>query len=182
MATTIPGTIGRIKTALDAHFNGKGFEWKTRESQDVHEQAKPMVYALVCAERTSDNWPTVCPSVTIELQDVTVMHESLALNIVCHCVVVNSAIIEREKAVMLEDGVHYAFLDADGYTDEGVKEALFSDCLALAEETMNALRAIAGVSNIKLMPPASFEDFPHCQCQVTATVTALTQFIPDDLL
>ena len=180
MATTIPGTIGRIKTALDAHFNGKGFEWKTRESQDVHEQAKPVVYALVCAERTSDNWPTVCPSVTIELQDVTVMHESLALNIVCHCVVVNSAIIEREKMVKVDD--HYEFIDADGYTDEGVKEALFTDCLLLAEETMNALRAIAGVSNIKLIPPASFEDFPHCQCQVTATLAALTQFIPDDLL
>lgn len=182
MATTIPATIGRIKAALDAHFASKGFEWKTRESQDEHEQAKPTVYALICAERTADNWPTACPSITIEMQDASADNDALTCNIVCHCVVVNSAIIEREKAVMLEDGVHYAFLDADGYTDEGVKEALFSDCLALAEETMNALRAIAGVSNIKLMPPASFEDFPHCQCQVTATVTALTQFIPDDLL
>lgn len=180
MATTIPGTIGRIKDALDAHFDSKGFEWKTEESQSEHHQAKPTVFALVCAERTSDNWPTVCPSVTIELQDATVMHESLALNIVCHCVVVNSAIIEREKMVKVDD--HYEFIDADGYTDEGVKEALFTDCLLLAEETMNALRAIAGVSNIKLIPPASFEDFPHCQCQVAATLAALTQFIPDDLL
>lgn len=58
MATTIPATIGHIKAALDAHFASKGFEWKTRESQDEHEQAKPTVYALICAERTADNWPT----------------------------------------------------------------------------------------------------------------------------
>ena len=137
MATTITATIGRIKDALDAHFDGRSLAWKTGESQDGHEQAKPTVYALVCAERTDDNWPTVCPSITIEMQEAGATNDALTCNIVCHCVVVNSAIIEREKTVMLDDGVHYAFLDADGYTDHGVKSALFSDCLALAEETMN---------------------------------------------
>lgn len=182
MATTIPGVIERVKKALDAHFDSRGFAWKTRESQGKHEQARPTVYALVCAERTADNWPTVCPSVTVVLQDAAVTHESMTLNIACHCAVVNSAIIEREKTVMLEDGIHYAFLDADGYTDEGVKEALFADCLLLAEETMNALRGIAGMSAIRLVPPDTFDDFPHCQCQVTAAFSMLTQFISDDLL
>lgn len=182
MATTIPGAIGRIKDALDAHFDSKGFEWKTRESQDVHEQARPTVFALVCADRTADNWPTICPSITIELKDAGVMRDAVSLNIVCHCVVVNSAILQREKDVMLDDGIHYTYLDEDGYTDEGVKASLFSDCLLLAEETMNALRAMDGVTNIKLIPPDSLDDFPHCQCQVSATVSMLAQFIPDGLL
>ena len=75
MATTIPGTIERIKAALDAHFASNGFAWKTQESQDEHEQAKPTVYALTCAQRTADNWPTVCPSVTIELRGAAVSPE-----------------------------------------------------------------------------------------------------------
>ena len=181
MATTIPGAVGRIKDALDAHFETKGFAWKTRESQCEHEQGKPVVFALVCAERTADNWPTRCPSVTIELRDVAIEGADRAtLDIACHCVVVNSAILEREKTVMLEDGIHYAYLDEDGYTDEGVVEALFSDCLLLAEETMHALRRIEGVGNVHLIPPATFEDFPHCQCQVTATVAALPQYDSHD--
>lgn len=180
MATTIPGTVERIKNALDAHFDSKGFEWKTQESQTEHSQAKPTVFAMVCAERNSDNWPTVCPSVTIEIQDATVTNDAMAINFVCHCVVVNSAILEREKTVKVDD--HYEFQNIDGYTDQGAVEALFADCLLLAEETLNALRALAGVSGIRLIPPANFEDFPHCQCQVTATISALTQFIPDDLL
>lgn len=94
----------------------------------------------------------------------------------------NSAILEREKAVMLDDGIHYAYLDEDGYTDEGVVEALFSDCLLLGEETLNALRGIASVSELALIPPTTLEDFPHCQCQVMATISMLTQFIQDDLL
>ncbi|MBR4984882.1 MAG: hypothetical protein IKY83_04000 [Proteobacteria bacterium] len=57
----------------------------------------------------------------------------------------------------------------DGYTDQGVREALFADCLLLAEETMHALRAQACVTDIRLMPPDTLEDFPYCQCQVTAT-------------
>lgn len=180
MATTIPATIERIKAALDAHFDGKGFAWKTRESQSEHEQAKPTVYAMTCAQRTGDNWPTVCPSVTIELRGAVVENtDRIMLDIACHCVVVNSAILEREKTVMLDDGLHYAYLDEDGYTDEGVVEALFSDCLLLGEETLNALRSIAGVSNVRLVPPDTMDDFPHCQCQVTATVTALTRYIPD---
>ena len=183
MATTIPDTIERIKAALDAHFASKGFEWKTRESQDEHEQAKPTVYALTCAQRTADNWPTVCPSVTIELRGAVVENtDRIMLDIACHCVVVNSAILEREKAVMLDDGINYAYLDEDGYTDEGVVEALFADCLLLGEETMNALRAVSGASNLKLIPPDAIDDFPHCQCQVVATVSMLTQFIQDDLL
>lgn len=183
MATTISGTIGRIKAALDAHFNGKGFAWKTRESQDEHEQAKPTVYAMTCAQRTGDNWPTVCPSVTIELHGAEVENsDRILLDIVCHCVVVNSAILEREKTVRLDDGIHYAYLNEDGYTDEGVVEALFADCLLLGEETLNALRGVAGVSDLALIPPATLEDFPHCQCQVMATVSMLTQFIPEDLL
>lgn len=181
MATTIPATIGCIKDALDAHFASKGFAWKTRESQDEHEQAKPTVYALVCAQRTGDNWPTVCPSVTIELRGATVeTADRIALDIACHCVVVNSAILEREKTVEV-DGVHH-FLPDEGYTDEGVVEALFSDCLLLGEETMNALRGVSGVSDLALILPATLEDFPHCQCQVVATVSMLTQFIPEDLL
>lgn len=180
MATTIPATIGRIKGALDAHFASKGFEWKTRESQDEHEQAKPTVYALTCAQRTGDNWPTVCPSVTIELRGAAVeTTDRIALDIVCHCVVVNSAILEREKTVEV-DGIHH-FLTDEGYTDEGVVEALFSDCLLLGEETMNALRGVSGVSDLALIPPATLEDFPHCQCQVVATVSMLTQFIDDFL-
>ena len=181
MATTIPGAVSRIKTALDAHFEGKGFAWKTQESQTEHSQAKPTVFALVCANRTADNWPEVCPSVTLEVQDATVNNDALALNLVCHCVIVNSAIIDREKMVR-NAADRYEFLTTDGFTEEGVREALFSDCLLLAEETMNALRGMAGVSNIRLIPPQSFEDFPHCQCQVTATVQALTQFIEHDLL
>lgn len=183
MATTIPGTIERIKAALDAHFASKGFAWKTQESQDEHEQAKPTVYALTCAQRTADNWPTVCPSVTIELRGAAVENtDRFSLDIACHCVVVNSAILEREKAVMLDDGIHYAYLNEEGYTDEGVVEALFADCLLLGEETLNALRGVAGVSDLALIPPATLEDFPHCQCQVVATVSMLTQFIPEDLL
>ena len=182
MATTIPATIGRIKDALDAHFASKGFERKTRESQDEHEQAKPTVYALTCAQRTADNWPTVCPSVTIELRGAAVENtDRFSLDIACHCVVVNSAILEREKAVMLDDGIHYAYLNEEGYTDEGVVEALFSDCLLLAEETMNALRNVPGVSDIGIIPQASMEDFPHCQFQVVATVSMLKQFIEDFL-
>lgn len=181
MATTIPATIGRIKDALDAYFADKGFAWKTRESQTEHEQAKPTVYALVCAQRTGDNWPTVCPSVTIELRGAEVeTTDRMLLDIECHCVVVNSAILEREKTVEV-DGIHH-FLTDEGYTDEGVVEALFSDCLLLAEETMNALRNVSGVSGIGIIPPATLEDFPHCQCQVVATVPMLTQFIPEDLL
>ena len=180
MATTIPATIGRIKDALDAHFASKGFEWKTRESQDEHEQAKPTVYAMTCAQRTGDNWPTVCPSVTIELRGAAVENtDRISLDIACHCVVVNSAILEREKTVEV-DGVHH-FLNGEGYTDEGVVEALFSDCLLLAEETMNALRNVPGVSDIGIIPQASMEDFPHCQSQVVATVSMLTQFIEDFL-
>ncbi|MBR4985334.1 MAG: hypothetical protein IKY83_06320 [Proteobacteria bacterium] len=178
--TTIPDIIGRIKTALDAHFAAKGFEWKTQESQDAHSQSKPTVYALVCADRNAENWPNVCPSVTIELSESAVATERLTLGIICHCVVVNSAIIEREKTVKVGD--HYEFLDIDGYTDQGVREALFADCLLLAEETMHALRAQAGVTDIRLMPPDTLEDFPYCQCQVTATVTALARFIADELL
>ena len=53
METTIPASIGRIKAALDAHFGQKSYAWKTRESQGEHEQAKPTVYALVCAQRTA---------------------------------------------------------------------------------------------------------------------------------
>ena len=82
MATTITGAIGRIKDALDAHFAAKGLEWKTEESQTVHTQAKPTVYALVCAERTGDNWPTACPSITIELREAAVNGERNALAIV----------------------------------------------------------------------------------------------------
>lgn len=181
MATTIPAAIGRIKAALDAHFASKGFEWKTQESQTEHAQAKPIVFALVCAERTGDNWPTACPSVTIELRNVAVENASRSvLDLACHCVVVNSAIIEREKTVKVGD--HYEFLDADGYTDQGAVEALFGDCLLLAEETMNALRGVDGVSKVVLVPPDGIEDYPHCQCQVTASVAMLTQFVPDDLL
>lgn len=181
MATTIPATIGRIKDALDAHFASKGFEWKTRESQDEHEQTKPTVYALTCAQRTGDNWPTVCPSVTIELRGAEVeTTDRMLLDIACHCVVVNSAILEREKTVEV-DGIHH-FLTDEGYTDEGVVEALFSDCLLLGEETMNALRSVSGVSDLALIPSATLEDFPHCQCQVVATISMLTQFIPEDLL
>lgn len=180
MATTITGAIGRIKDALDAHFSTKGLAWKTEESQTVHTQAKPTVYALVCAERTGDNWPTACPSITIELREAAVNGDRNALAIVCHCVVVNSAILEREKTVKVGD--HYEFQDIDGYTEDGVKEALFSDCLALAEETMNALRAQAGVTDIRLVPPVDLDDFPYCQCQVTATVASLTQFIQEDFL
>lgn len=181
MATTIPATIGRLKDALDAHFAGKGFEWKTRESQDKHEQAKPTVYALVCAQRTGDNWPAVCPSVTLELRGAAVeTADRISLDIACHCVVVNSAILEREKTVEV-DGVHH-FLTDEGYTDEGVVEALFADCLLLAEETMNALRNVTGVSDIGIIPPATMEDFPHSQSQVVATVSMPTQFIPEDLL
>lgn len=73
-------------------------------------------------------------------------------------------------------------LTAGGYTDEGIVEALFSDCLLLGEETMNALRGVPSVSDLALIPPATLEDFPHCQCQVVATVSMLTQFIPEDLL
>lgn len=181
MATTIPATIGCIKTALDAHFADKGFEWKTQESQSEHEQAKPTVYALVCAQRTGDNWPTACPSVTVELRGAAVENtDRISLEIACHCVVVNSAILEREKTV--GDGGVWHFINEDGYTEDGVVEALFSDCLLLGEETLNALRGISGVANIKLIPPAILDDFPHCQCQVTATVTALTRYIEDDLL
>ncbi len=183
MATTIPGTIGRIKDALDAHFDGKGFEWKTQESQTEHSQAKPTVFAMFCAERNSRNFPVVCPSVTIELRGAEVENsDCISLDIACHCVVVNSAIIAREKAVMLDDGIHYAYLNEDGFTEDGVVEALFSDCLLLGEETLNALRCVAGVSDLALIPPASLEDFPYCQCQVVATVSMLTQFIPEDLL
>ena len=183
MATTIPAAIERIKAALDAHFDGKGFEWKTQESQDEHEQAKPTVYALTCAQRTADNWPTVCPSVTIELRGAMVENtDRIMLDIACHCVVVNSAILEREKTVILDDGIHYAYLDEDGYTDEGVVDALFADCLLLGEETLNALRGMSGVSELALIPPTTLEDFPHCQCQVVATVSMLTQFIPEDFL
>lgn len=83
---------------------------------------------MTCAQRTADNWPTVCPSVTIELRGAEVENsDRIALEIACHCVVVNSTILEREKAVMLDDGIHYAYLDEDGYTDEDVVEALFSD-------------------------------------------------------
>lgn len=181
MATTIPGTIGRIKDALDTHFDGKGFEWKTQESQSEHEQAKPTVFAMVCAERNSRNFPVVCPSVTIELRGAAVENaDRIMLDIACHCMVVNSAILEREKTVGV-DGVHH-FLTNEGYTDEGVVEALFSDCLLLGEETLNALRCVAGVSDLALFPPASLEDFPYCQCQVMATVSMLTQFIPEDFL
>lgn len=183
MATTIPGTIGRIKTALDAHFDSKGFAWKTQESQSEHEQAKPTVFALVCAERNSRNFPVVCPSVTVELRGAEVENsDRILLDIVCHCVVVNSAILQREKAVMLEDGIHYTYLNEDGFAEEGVVEALFSDCLLLGEETMNALRGVAGVSDLAFIPPSSLEDFPYCQCQVVATVSMLTQFIPEDFL
>lgn len=91
----------------------------------------------------------------------------------------NSAILEREKTVEV-DGVHH-FLNGEGYTDEGVVEALFADCLLLGEETLNALRGVAGVSDLALIPPATLEDFPHCQCQVVATVSMLTQFIEDFL-
>ena len=182
MATTIPGAIGRIKNALDAHFDSKGFEWKTRESQDVHEQAIPTVFAMVCADRTADNWPTICPSITIELKDASVMRDAVSLNIVCHCVVVNSAILQREKAVMLDDGIHYVYQDVDGYTEEGVVEALFSDCLLLGEETLNAIRGLSGVSDLALVPPSSLDDFPYCQCQVIASVSMLTQFVQEDLL
>ena len=138
---------------------------------------------MTCAQRTADNWPTVCPSVTIELRGAEVENsDRIALEIACHCVVVNSAILEREKAVMLDDGIHYAYLDEDGYTDAGVVEALFADCLLLGEEALNALRGMASVSELALIPPTTLEDFPHCQCQVMATISMLTQFIQDDLL
>ena len=120
---------------------------------------------------------------TIELRGAVVENtDRMSLDIACHCVVVNSAIIEREKAVILDDGIHYAYLDEDGYTDAGVVEALFADCLLLGEETLNALRGMAGVSELALIPPTTLEDFPHCQCQVMATISMLTQFIPEDLL
>ena len=183
MATTISGTIERIKAALDAHFASKGFAWKTQESQTEHSQAKPTVFALVCAERNSRNFPVVCPSVTIELHGAEVENsDRILLDIVCHCVVVNSAILQREKTVALDDGIHYAYLDEDGYTDEGVVEALFADCLLLGEETLNAFRGVAGVSDLVFIPPSSLDDFPYCQCQVMASVSMLTQFIPEDFL
>lgn len=181
MATTITATIDRIKNALDAYFDSKGFEWKTQESQSEHEQEKPTVFSLVCAERTGDNWPTICPSVTIELRGAEVENsDRIALDIVCHCVVVNSAILEREKTVEV-DGVHH-FLTNEGYTDEGVVEALFADCLLLGEETLNALLGVSGVYDIALIPPKTMDDFPHCQCQVVASVSMLSRFIEDDLL
>lgn len=187
MATTITATIDRIKNALDAYFDSKGFEWKTQESQSEHEQAKPTVFSLVCAERTGDNWPTICPSVTIELRGAEVeTSDRISLDIACHCVVVNSAILEREKTVMLDDGIHYVYQDEDGYTDNGVVDALFADCILLGEETMNALRGMSGVSELAIIPPSTLDDFPHCQCQVVCTFSMLTQFIPcdsfDDLL
>lgn len=117
----------------------------------------------------------------IELRGAVVENtDRMSLDIACYCVVVNSAILEREKTVGV-DGVHH-FLTNEGYTDEGVVEALFSDCLLLGEETLNALRCVAGVSDLALFPPASLEDFPYCQCQVMATVSMLTQFIPEDFL
>lgn len=182
MTTMIKDSIGRIKDALDAHFAGKAFEWKTQESQSVHEQAKPTVFSMVCAERNGRNFPVVCPSVTVELRGAAVENtDRMSLDIVCHCVVVNSAILEREKTVG-EDGIHYAYLNEDGFTDDGVVEALFSDCLLLGEETLNALRGVAGVSDLALIPPSSLDDFPYCQCQVMGTVSMLTQFIPEDFL
>ena len=180
MSTTIPGNIMRIKDALDAHFDSLGFEWKTQESQVAHSQAKPTIFALVCAERNGLNFPVVCPSVTIELRGVEVEPSDCAeLDIVCHCVVVNSAILQREKTVMLDDGIHYAYLDEDGHTDAGVVEALFSDCLLLGEETLNALRGLAGVSELALIPPATLDDFPYCQCQAVCKVNMLSQRKPN---
>lgn len=183
MATTIRSTIERIVDALNSHFDANGYEWKTEESQSEHQQRKPVVYPYVCAKRNEANFPEICPSITVELTEVnTPTRDQLSLAIVCHCVVVNSSIIQREKTVMLDDGIHYAFLDEDGYTDEGVVEALFSDCMLLGEETMNALRSMAGVRDIRLIPASVLDDFPYCQCQVTATILMLSQFIPDDLL
>lgn len=181
MATTISATIGRIKDALDAHFSQSGLEWKTQESQCEHEQGKPTVFAMVCAERNERNFPVVCPSVTIELRGAEVeTTDRIMLDVVCHCVVVNSAILEREKTV--EDGGTWHFIHRDGYTDAGVVEALFADCLLLGEETLNALRDVTGVSNLALVPPETMDDFPYCQCKVVASISMLTQFIPEDLL
>lgn len=183
MATTISGTIGRIKDALDAHFDSVGFELKTQESQTEYTKAKPTVFAFVCAERNGRNFPVICPSVTVELRGAEVENsDRILLDIACHCVVVNSSFLAREKTVMLDDGIHYAYLNEDGFTDEGVVEALFSDCLSLGEETLNALRGVAGVSDLAFIPPSSLDDFPYCQCQVMATVSMLTQFIEEDLL
>lgn len=180
MSTTIPGAIGRIKDALELHFAQKGYEWKAEESQSVHAQQKPRIYPFLCADRNGANFPTVCPSITIEVTNIMAENQALTLGIVLHCVVVNSAIIEREK--VQKKGDFYEFLDGDGYTDTGVVEALYSDCLLLGEEALNALRPLPCVKTIKLTPPDSMDDFPYCQCEVSASVTALGQFFEEDLL
>lgn len=180
MSTTIPGAIKGIKEALELHFANKGLEWKAQESQDEHSQQKPVIYPFLCADRNGANFPTVCPSITIEVTDVMAENQALTLGIVLHCVVVNSAIIEREH--VQKKGDFYEFLDGDGYTDTGVVESLYSDCLLLGEEALNALRPLPSVKNIKLVTPDSMDDFPYCQCQVSATVSALAQFFEEELL
>ncbi len=175
---TITTIVERIKHDIEAYFESKDYAWKIEESQAAHAQQKPVVYPLVCAERNNANFPNQCPSITIEVIDVSIeANQQLQMNLLLHCVVVNSAIIEREKTI--KSGDKYVFLDKDGFTENGVVEAIFSDCLLLAEETMNALRASEGVSNLKLHPPISLDDFPYCQCQVSAGVSTITQFIED---
>lgn len=175
MGTMIKTAVERLKQELDDHFNKTAFAWKSEESQSEHRQSKPVVFVFNCPDRNGRNFPNTCPSVTIELGCATVEGEdSLSLDVVCHCVVVNSAILEREKTVKVDDA--YIYIKEDGYTDDGVIKALFSDCLLLGEVVMNVVRAMPRASNIKLIPPDAIEDFPYCQCQVSATLRALTQY------
>ena len=178
---TIPSVLDSIKAGLVSHFDALDFHWKTAPDQAEFEQAKPHVYLFNCpkAERNEANFPARMPSVTVVVDDAAILSaDSIQLSLTLHCCVVNSAIIDREKTVMLDDGIHYAYQDEDGYTDAGVESSLYRDCMLLGEETMHALDGIDGtgrrVSDIRLIPPASdMDDFPYCQCQVTCKVAML---------
>ena len=183
---TIISVLDSIGTQLKSYFNSMDYHWKTAPNQSEFGQAKPYVYLLNCpkTERNADNFPLKMPSVTIEVTEAAIQSNSeIDLSLTLHCCVVNASVIDREKTIMLDDGIHYAYLDTDGYTDEGTDGNLYKDCMLLGELTLHCMDGIDGtgrrVSELRLIPPASdMEDFPYCQCQVTCRVVMLNTHKP----
>ena len=178
---TILSVLESLKDGLEAYFNALDYHWKTQSGLSGYNEGKPYFYLLNCpkTERTDDNFPIRMPSVTVVVTDAAMQGgDTVTLSLVLHCCVANSATLDREIVQKSDGG--YSYLETDGYTDAGIEQSLFRDCLLLGEEVMRGLAGIDGtgrrVSELRLVPPSSdMEDFPHCQCQVVCKVNMLSQ-------
>lgn len=159
------GLVEAIRADLARALDAVSLSWKAQDDTCGYMETKPTVEAFVYERTDADGWPHA-PAILVQALSFDGEWMEMAL----HIAVVNSAIVDAEKAIPV-DGVPGAweYKDGGGFTAAHARCELYRACMMLCEQCDLALRR-TDVADIEIeksgMPDPALPAFPWAECTI----------------